>query len=140
MLEWLVSIVLVPVVDQTSKHALRLWLGHRAVPMGAVGALRVSETRTWAQRMWPALSLRTMWLMWMIAAAALTAASVIVPLAPWAVGLIIGGALSHAIEMSARGSISDYVRLRFYPAFNLADVAMTAGGIGVAYSAIAAVR
>ena len=38
--------------------------------------------------------------------------------------------MSHALETSLRGCIIDYVRLRFWPAFNLADVAITVGAAG----------
>ena len=140
VLDWLTLLVLVPVLDQASKHGLRTWLGRRAIPIGVLGSLRIVQTRTWTQRAWPQVSPHAMWLMWMIAASALAIAPVVVPISPWAIGLITGGALSHAIEMSARGSVSDYVCLRFWPAFNLADVAITAGAVGVAYELIAAVR
>jgi lipoprotein signal peptidase len=36
------------------------------------------------------------------------------------------------MEGSLRGSVTDYVWLRFWPAFNIADVAITAGAIGMA--------
>ena len=49
---------------------------------------------------------------------------------PW-VGMLLGGSSSHALESAVRGSISDYICLRFWPAFNLADVAITVGAIGV---------
>lgn len=46
-------------------------------------------------------------------------------------GLLLGGSLSHAVESSLRGSITDYICLRFWPAFNLADLALAAGAIGM---------
>ena len=39
-------------------------------------------------------------------------------------GLLLGGSLGNAVEHAQRGAISDYVRLRFWPAFNLADAAI----------------
>jgi len=140
MLTWLALIVLIPLVDQASKRRLRSWLGSRAIPIGALGSLGIVQTKPWTLRAWPQLSRQAMWLIWVVAAFALALAPSVVPLSPWAIGLIVGGALSHAIEMSVRGSISDYVRLRFWPAFNLADVAITAGAAGLAYELIAAVR
>ena len=47
------------------------------------------------------------------------------------VGLLLGGSLSNAVESSMRGSITDYICLRFWPAFNLADLALAAGAIGI---------
>jgi signal peptidase II len=46
-------------------------------------------------------------------------------------GLMLGGALSHALETSVRGSVCDYVCLRFWPAFDLADVALAVGALGL---------
>ena len=43
----------------------------------------------------------------------------------------MGGSLSHGIESSSRGWICDYVCLRFWPAFNIADVAITVGACGL---------
>ncbi len=39
-----------------------------------------------------------------------------------------------------RGSVSDYVCLRFWPAFNLADVAITVGAIGLLLTTFMAMR
>jgi lipoprotein signal peptidase len=46
-------------------------------------------------------------------------------------GLLLGGSLSHAVESSLSGSITDYICLKFWPAFDLADVAIAAGAIGI---------
>ena len=46
-------------------------------------------------------------------------------------GLLLGGSLSNAVESSLRGTVSDYVCLRFWPAFNLADLAVAAGAVGI---------
>jgi lipoprotein signal peptidase len=43
---------------------------------------------------------------------------------------MLGGSLSHAWETTVHGSVSDYVCLRFWPAFDLADVALTIGALG----------
>jgi lipoprotein signal peptidase len=39
-----------------------------------------------------------------------------------------------------RGGVSDYVCLRVWPAFNLADVAITVGAIGVLLTTFMAMR
>ena len=56
------------------------------------------------------------------------------------VGLLLGGSLSNALESSLRGTVSDYVCLRFWPAFNLADLALAAGAIGILAELLMAVR
>ena len=78
-----------------------------------------------------------MWIAWSAGAATLVGVTALVPEAGWFAGLMLGGSLSHAIESSWRGSVLDYVRLRFWPAFNLADAAIAVGGIGVVFGVIA---
>jgi lipoprotein signal peptidase len=56
------------------------------------------------------------------------------------VGLLLGGSLSHAVETSLRDAVSDYVCLRFWPAFNLADLALAAGAIGALFNLLMVVR
>jgi lipoprotein signal peptidase len=58
----------------------------------------------------------------------------------WFAGALLGGSLSHALETSLRGRVVDYVRLRFWPAFNLADVAITAGALGVLAQTVIAMK
>jgi signal peptidase II len=48
------------------------------------------------------------------------------------VGFVVGGSLSNAVEGSLRGSVTDYIRAPFWPAFNIADIALTVGAIGIA--------
>jgi signal peptidase II len=52
------------------------------------------------------------------------------PGSEWCAALLLGGSLSHMIETSRRGRVCDYLCLRFWPAFNLADAAITIGAIG----------
>lgn len=66
-------------------------------------------------------------------------AAILIPSCGLFAGLLLGGSLSHLIESAVRGSICDYIRLRFWPAFNLADVAITAGALGLAGTAFEAV-
>jgi lipoprotein signal peptidase len=74
---------------------------------------------------------KVLWL-WIVSAGALVVASAWLPSSRVLVGLLLGGSLSNAMEGSLRGSVTDYVWLRFWPAFNIADVAITAGAIGMA--------
>jgi signal peptidase II len=65
--------------------------------------------------------------------AALTALVVFLALRParrglWvATGLLLGGALGNLIDRLAGGAVTDFVKLPLWPAFNLADVSITAG-------------
>ncbi len=42
-------------------------------------------------------------------------------------GLLLGGALGNVIDRIRVGSVTDFVKLPHWPAFNVADVAVTAG-------------
>ena len=49
----------------------------------------------------------------------------------WAVwvpaGVLIGGAIANLIDRVVRGSVVDFIDFSFWPAFNLADVAIVVG-------------
>lgn len=45
------------------------------------------------------------------------------------VGLIVGGALANLIDRIVRGGVVDFIDVRFWPSFNLADSAIVIGSI-----------
>lgn len=54
----------------------------------------------------------------------------------WALGLLLGGALSNILDRVMFGAVRDFIDLRVWPVFNLADVALTLGVIGVLWYAV----
>jgi signal peptidase II len=44
-----------------------------------------------------------------------------------AVGLLAGGALGNLVDRLAAGEVTDYIHIGSWPAFNLADIAITVG-------------
>ena len=60
------------------------------------------------------------------------------PGSEWCAALILGGSLSHMIETSRHGRVCDYLCLGFWPAFNLADAAISIGTVGFIVQAIRA--
>lgn len=112
------SASLVLAVDQAAKA-----LVHR------VGALRVVEGQLLVRHT-TYRHANMLWL-WLSAAAALVVVAAWIPSSSVFVGLMIGGSLSNAVEGALRGSITDYIRAPFWPAFNIADVALTVGAIGI---------
>ena len=48
-------------------------------------------------------------------------------------GLLIGGALGNLIDRATRGAVTDFVDLPLWPAFNLADAAITIGVLALLY-------
>jgi signal peptidase II len=48
-------------------------------------------------------------------------------------GLLLGGAVGNLIDRAAEGSVTDFVKLPHFPAFNVADAAITIGVIALIY-------
>jgi lipoprotein signal peptidase len=130
------GLLLVPMVDQAIKLLLRRRLGAGSVSLGSLGRVQVVPAQIWLARPWGRPSLATIWIVWLLSAVALTILSVLAPSCAWCAGLLLGGSVSHALETSWRGGICDYVCLRFWPAFNAADLAITAGVLGLAGNAL----
>jgi signal peptidase II len=52
------------------------------------------------------------------------------PRRPWLwlpTGLLVGGAVGNLIDRVAHGAVTDFIKLPFWPAFNVADMAITFG-------------
>jgi lipoprotein signal peptidase len=132
-----VGLIAVPLLDQVVKLLVRR-LHHRSISLGPLGALRVTRGRIWMMRVPGRRTFRALWALWALAAVPLLVASAVEPRLALFAGLVLGGSLSHAVEMSLRGSICDYVCLRFWPAFDLADVALAVGTVGTVVGVLAA--
>ena len=55
------------------------------------------------------------------------------PLAWLPTGLLLGGAFGNMIDRIREGSVTDFVKLPLWPAFNVADVAITFGVLALLY-------
>jgi signal peptidase II len=55
------------------------------------------------------------------------------PLAWLPTGLLIGGAAGNLIDRLADGAVTDFVKLPHWPAFNVADMAITLGVLVLVY-------
>lgn len=58
------------------------------------------------------------------------------PTKPWLwlpVGLLVGGALGNLIDRVVNGSVTDFIKLPFWPAFNISDMAITFGVLALLY-------
>ena len=126
-----VGLLLVPVLDHAVKRWVRHALGESTVSLGPVGELRMAHADIWIRRGWRGMTPATMWMMWSAAAMTVVGLGALVPWSGWWSGLLLGGSLSHAIEISRHGAVCDYVHLRFWPAFDLADAAVAVGACGV---------
>ena len=113
------------VVDQLTKAIV----GCRLAPTAAVSAgpvrLRHVENRPLAGNR---KLVATGWLL-MVAGGLLLASTVFAasPLSQVALGLAMGGATGNAVDLLRGRPVLDFVDLRIWPVFNLADVAITGG-------------
>jgi signal peptidase II len=48
-------------------------------------------------------------------------------------GLLVGGALGNLIDRLANGSVTDFIKLPLWPAFNVSDMAITFGVLTLLY-------
>ena len=124
------TMLAVVVCDLGLKLLLRRFMGPASLPMGPFGNVRMVPGQVWVRRLGGCSNARVMWALWAAAAIALAIVSAAVPSSQVFVGLLLGGSLSNALETSVRGTVTDYICLRFWPAFNFADLALTVGGIG----------
>lgn len=126
----LVALLAVPIVDDAVKRLLRRRVAEAPVSLGACGSLAVVSHRVWLAYLPSASPVATSGLL-VLAAVPLLLFGALVPASAVFVGLLVGGAVSNWIEQVVRGSVSDYICLRFWPAFNLADAAIATGAVGV---------
>src|ERR1700686_3536781 len=130
MIAIFLTLLAVLLTDQALKQKFRRVMGRDVASLGPFGQLRMTEGRLWLLRLRNHLSHSMMWSLWVAAAAALVIASSWLTSSAVFVGLLLGGSLSNAVDSSRRGSVGDYVCLRFWPTFNLADLALGSGAIG----------
>jgi signal peptidase II len=48
-------------------------------------------------------------------------------------GLLVGGAIGNLIDRVSSGSVTDFIKLPFWPAFNVSDMAITFGVLALLY-------
>ena len=48
-------------------------------------------------------------------------------------GLLLGGALGNLVDRAREGSVTDFVKFPHFPAFNVADMAITFGVLALVY-------
>jgi signal peptidase II len=132
LLAWFVGLTaLAVVVDPASKWAAERWLAQRpAAVVGGWVQLRLVYNERSAWGLLPAANL------WLIGAAVVLCAVVLLSTrevlgrdrrATAALALLVGGGAGNTIDRVRLGAVVDFVDLRVWPVFNLADVAVTVG-------------
>lgn len=149
---WLGIALVVVLLDQFSKALI-------------VGDFRVGESRLVTSffdvvrfentgMAWSLLDNAGGWQRWFFIALALTASAVIIwllarnhaqKLFSFALAMIMGGAVGNVIDRITRGAVVDFISLHWhraytFPAFNLADSAITLGAICIVVDELRRVR
>jgi lipoprotein signal peptidase len=85
-------------------------------------------------RVWAGASplLPFLWLACAITLAAGAAAGVLPTAAAVALAIAVAGAASNLIDLRRRGAVVDHIAIGWWPAFNLADAAITVGTVAAA--------
>lgn len=120
----------VVIVDQLTKQAVR-----SGIPMGEVHKFFIGVQLVHVRNTGVAFSLfsggGTLVLVFTLVALAVLAGYLARrPDRPWLwvpTGLLIGGALGNLIDRLVHGAVTDFIKLPFWPAFNVADIAITFG-------------
>jgi signal peptidase II len=127
----IVALLLVVLIDQSLKLLLWRRLRSEAVPLRPSRGLGVIPARLWLAHSERCSSPIMTWSLWALLAVTLVIVSTWLPSSRLFVGMLLGGSLSNVLESSLRGIVTDYICFRFWPAFNVADAALTAGAIGL---------
>ena len=131
---FVVSAVLVFVLDQVTKSMVQNGLENRPVRFGRIVTLRFLSS---SKRYYQAAPLRAaMSVVWLLAAGAALLLAVITdrsgsPWMPIAMGSAVGGAAGNLIDVLRTRAVRDFIDFGWWPVFNLADVAIVAGVAGM---------
>jgi signal peptidase II len=113
------------VADQLTKHivASQLWLDENVKVLGPLSIHHVQNSGIafglFSQATGVVIVLTLIAIGWMIVYFSRSGARH--PLLPVAVGLLIGGSVSNLADRIRLGHVTDFLDLRYWPAFNLAD-------------------
>ena len=131
--------VAIVVADLGLKRVVRRRLAREPLSLGPLGCLRTVTGRLWLARAQRRISVLAACALWTALAVPLVAVGFWLPACRVPVCLLLAGSASNLLEHATRGAITDFVCLRRWPAFNLADVALTAGAISLLATSVPAV-
>jgi signal peptidase II len=131
-----VVVVVVLVLDQISKHAVRADISVGQV-RHVVPGLRLVHVRNDGVAFGFFSGGGALVLVFtLVALAALIGYFVMRPTRPWLwlpTGMLVGGALGNLIDRIANGFVTDFIKLPLWPAFNVADMSITFGVLVLLY-------
>jgi signal peptidase II len=130
--------------DQLTKHvvASQLWLDENVKVLGPFSIHRVENSGIafglFAQATGIVILLTLVAIGWMVVYFSRSGARH--PLLPIAVGLLVGGSISNLVDRVRLGHVTDFLDLRYWPAFNLADSFIVLGVVILLGTLVAADR
>jgi signal peptidase II len=129
-------VITVVILDQVTKHAVRAGIAvgdvHKFLPGVQLVHVRNNGVAFGFLAGGGTLVLGVT----LVALTALTGFFIMHPTRPWlwlACGLLVGGALGNLIDRIAHGSVTDFIKLPLWPAFNVADMSITFGVLALLY-------
>jgi signal peptidase II len=132
----LTLVIVVAIIDQLTKRAIRAGIAVGDVHTLLPGLRLVHVTNNGVAFGFLAGGGAALLVVTLVALVALTGFFIMHPTRRglWiACGLLVGGALGNLIDRLTQGSVTDFVKLPLWPAFNLADTAITFGVFALLY-------
>jgi len=138
MLLMLLVFVLVVVVDQLAKMMIVTRLEEGAYTSANILGVRLRHVINRRKPWGSAAAVRIMAVVWLLlSAVALIVAGVIDNSSIYvAVGGLMGGAMGNLLDGFSRHAVTDFIDLRVWPVFNIADTAIVAGAALLLWSAL----
>ena len=138
MLLMLAAGAIVVTLDQLSKAMVVARLPEGAVTAPGLLGVRLRHV---ANRRNPWRSRRAvlvMGIVWLLATAAAVFAATLVdaPLARIALGGLVGGATGNLLDALSHSAVTDFIDLRIWPVFNIADAAIVASAVILMWSVV----
>jgi signal peptidase II len=129
-------VIAVVIIDQLTKHAVRAGIAVGEVHKFLPGVRLVHVANNGVAFGFLAGGGVVVLVVTIVALTAVTGFFILHPTRPWlwlACGLLVGGALGNLIDRLSHGSVTDFIKLPLWPAFNLADTAITFGVFALLY-------
>jgi len=130
VIDLLMAASAVLMLDQWSKRMAGARLAHRPIDFGrALRFRQVFSAKPFYTRDGSRASLVAVWLVALVCAVALHSSGATFQGRPfsWGAGAALGGAAGNLLDILRRRAVLDFIDLRWWPVFNIADVGIVVG-------------